>query len=88
MSRLKKRAQYIDEEEIPSSMRQRVDWESIFGDIPEGKARVIGSDEAHYTTVRQALIRLQKKGWFKNYKIKTRKIGNARVCYVINQRKK
>ena len=87
MSRLK-RAQFIDEEEIPSSMRQRVDWESIFGDIPEGKARVIGSDEAHYTTVRQALQRFQKMGKFENYYIKTRKIGNARASYVANPRKK
>jgi len=87
MSRLKK-AQYIDEDEIPKPIRQRIDWERVFGDIPEGKARIIGSDEAHYTTVRQALKRFQQMGKFESYYTKTRKIGNVRASYVVNPRKK
>ena len=87
MSRIKK-ATYIDEGEIPNPIRQRVDWERIFADIPEGKARIIGSDEAHYTTVVQALKRFQEMGKFENYYIKTRKIGSARASYVVNARKK
>jgi hypothetical protein len=87
MSRIKK-ATYVDEEEIPNPIRQRVDWERIFSDIPEGKARIIGSDEAHYTTVNQALKRFQEMGKFENYYLKTRKIGNARASYVVNPRKK
>jgi len=87
MSKLRK-ATYIDEGDIPSPMRRRVDWESIFSDIPEGKARVIGSDEAHYTTGIQALKRFQNMGKFENYYTKTRKIGNARACYVVHPLKK
>jgi len=87
MSKMRK-ATYIDEEDIPSSLRPRTDWESIFSNIPEGKVRVIASDEAHYTTVRQALKRFQDMDKFENYYIKTRKIGNARACYVVHPRKK
>jgi hypothetical protein len=79
---------YINEEDVPSSIRKRFDWESVFSEIPEGKARQIGMDMAHYTTVRQALVRAQKKGKFKNYYIKTRKEGNQRVSYVVNPQKK
>lgn len=87
MSKLKK-ATYVDEDDIPSPLRQSLDWERIFNDIPAGKARLIGSDEAHYTTVVQALKRLQGMGKFRNYYIRTRKIGKERACYVVNSRKK
>jgi len=55
------KATYIDEGDIPPPMRRRTDWESIFSNIPEGKVRVIASDEAHYTTVMQALKRFKEK---------------------------
>lgn len=84
MSKLKK-AVYIDEDDIPVPIRKRVDWSSVFGEIPEGKARVI--DEVHYTTIRQALRRLQDEGKFKNYSVETRKTGNVRTTYVKNPRR-
>ncbi len=86
MSKFKK-AQYIDEDDVPQPMRNRIEWESVFRDIPVGKARIISSDEAHYTTVRQALKRFQDKGMFTNYRLRSRKIGNARTSYIINSRK-
>jgi hypothetical protein len=79
-----KRPVYLNEEDVPTAIRKTFDWESVFEDIPVGKARQIGEDEAHYTTVRQALDRFQKIGKFKNYYIKTRKEGNQRVSYVVN----
>ena len=79
-----KRPVYLNEEDVPTAIRKTFDWENVFREIPIGKARLIGEDEAHYTTVRQALNRLQKLGKFKNYFIKTRKEGNQRVSYVVN----
>ena len=83
MNRLK-RPVYLNEEDVPKAIRKKFDWEGVFNEIPVGKARLIGEDEAHYTTVRQALNRLQKMGKFKNYYVKTRKEGNQRVSYVVN----
>jgi hypothetical protein len=79
-----KRPVYLNEADVPTAIRKKFDWESVFNDIPIGKARQIGGDEAHYTTVRQALSRLQKMGKFKKYYIITRKVGNQRVSYVVN----
>jgi len=76
--------EYIDEEKIPQPLRKRLDWNKVFRSIPVGKARIIRPDEAHYTTVRQALTRLQAKGMFPHFRVMTRKIGNRRICYVIN----
>jgi high-affinity K+ transport system ATPase subunit B len=84
LSKLKK-AVYIDEEDIPVPIRKRVDWSSVFDEVPEGKARVI--DEVHYTTIRQALKRLQDEGKFKTYSVETRKTGNVRTTYVKNPRR-
>lgn len=80
-----KRAVYIDDGDIPPTIRKRVDWASEFSEIPDGKARVI--DEVHYTTIRQALKRLQDEGKFKNLRIETRKTGNVRTTYVRNPHK-
>ena len=87
MNRLK-RPVYINEGDVPTAIRRKFDWESVFNEIPNGKARQIGEEEAHYTTVRQALGRLQKIGKFKNYYIKTRKEGNQRVSYVVHPQDK
>jgi hypothetical protein len=79
---------YINEVDVPIAIRRKFDWERVFNEIPNGKARLIGEDEAHYTTVRQALNRLQKVGKFKNYYIKTRKEGDQRVSYIVNSQDK
>jgi len=83
MNRLK-RPTYLNEEDVPKAIRKSFDWEGVLSEIPIGKARLIGEDEAHYTTVRAAVARLQSMGKFKNYYIKTRKEGNERVSYVVN----
>ncbi|MCW4037963.1 MAG: hypothetical protein NWF13_04420 [Candidatus Bathyarchaeota archaeon] len=77
----------MDEDDVPPPLRKRLDWEKVFRAIPVGKARLIRSEDAYYTTVRQALKRFQEKGIFTNYGIRTRKIGDARKCYIINSRK-
>lgn len=84
MSKLK-RAVYIDEDDMPPRIRKKVDWAKELSEIPEGKIRVI--DEVHYTTIRQALKRLQDEGKFKNYTIETRKTGNVRTTYIRNPHK-
>jgi hypothetical protein len=86
MSKMKK-ARFIDEDDVPTPIRKKADWEGIFRSIPAGKARIIDADEAHHTTVRQALKRFQDKGMFTNYELLTRKAGKTRESYIINSRK-
>ena len=49
-----------------------VDWISLFEGVPVGKAIVIPRTLIPNTTVRGALVRMQKKGRFQNYYVAVR----------------
>ena len=63
-------------------------WEEKFSKIPKGKGWLVPAEQHNYATVRTALKSLQDKGKFDDLYVKTKKVGDDRVAYVIKPSEK
>jgi hypothetical protein len=62
-------------------------WNELFSSIPKEQALVLHEPEVSAGTIRNALLRMQKKGKFKNLKISTKGIHGKATIYVTNTEK-
>jgi hypothetical protein len=76
----------VDSKEIPTGRIKVNKWMEIFDCIPVGKALVVTEDEVSFIAVRSAVSDLQRKGKYKNLKVRKVKEPDGNKLYVINEK--
>ena len=76
---------FIEESEVPVKPVRYTPYRDIMRKIKKGKALVVSEEEVNIDTFRAGVLRLKKKGEFKNYFVRAQKgTDGIRRLYIVN----